>query len=98
MFVRDYLPPIDFLEADCQTKIERLGLSVGPARLAAHRRDSEGEIGPSRDVHLLNVEADRIVPPRKEGVPGLPVSVQPNALEWRAEYRTSRNRERDFGG
>ncbi len=82
MFVRDHPPPIDFLQAHCQTKIERFGLAVGPGSGAAHRRDREGGIVARGDIHLLNVEADWFARPGKEQVPCLPVGFEPNAFEW----------------
>jgi hypothetical protein len=81
MLVRDHPPPVDLPQADCQTKIERLRLAVGPRSLTAHARKCEGDIGAGRHVRLLNVKADRIARPGKEEVPDLPVSVEPNAFE-----------------
>jgi hypothetical protein len=80
MFMRDHPPPVDFLQANRQTKIERLGLAVGIRSGAVHRRDSEGDISASRDVHLLNLKADQIARPGKEEIPGLLVSVEPTLL------------------
>ena len=83
MFVRDHPSPVDFPQAHCQAKIERLRLAVGPRSLAAHARKSEGDIRAGRHVHLLNVKAHRAARPGKEKVPGLPVCVEPNAFERR---------------
>ena len=80
MFVRDHPPAIEFLQANCETKIERLGLAVGARPRAGHRRDSEGDISASRDIHLSNLEADPIARPGKEEIPGLPISLEPKAL------------------
>jgi hypothetical protein len=71
MFVRDHPPAIEFLQANCETKIERLGLAVGARPRAGHRRDSEGDISASRDIHLSNLEADRIARPGKASSPTL---------------------------
>ena len=69
MFVRDHPPPVDFLKAHCQTKIERFGLSVGLRSLAAHARESEGDISAGRNVQLLNVKADQDRSTRKRRGP-----------------------------
>src|SRR5580704_5292645 len=83
MFVRDHPPPIYFPQAQCQKKIDRRRLAVGSWSLAAHARESEGDIGAGSHVHLLNLKANRAARPGKEKVPALPVSVEPNAFERR---------------
>ena len=83
MFVRDHPPPIDFSRHMVRRKSSASGLPSAPGPLAAHGCEGEGDSGASGDVHLVNLKADRIARPGKEQVPGLPVGVEPYALERR---------------
>jgi hypothetical protein len=74
MFVRDGPAAIDFAQADREAKIQSLGLTIGPGFRAMHRCNDESDVAAGGDVHLGNIEWDRVGGPGKEQIPGLLVS------------------------
>jgi hypothetical protein len=53
--------PIDLAQADRQAKVQGLVLFVGARSSALHRRDDKSDIPAGSDIHVSNIEGDRIV-------------------------------------
>ena len=82
MFVRDDPAAGILAESDGQAEVEASPLP-GLRRLAVHPRAHEGDVAPGGDLHVVEVEDDRILRRREEEVPGPSVLFEFLRLERR---------------
>src|SRR5262249_53882768 len=70
-----------------QAKVEAAPLAL-LGRLAMHPRRDEGHVTPGRDLHVIEVEDDRVFRCREEEVPGPSILLESLRLEgrWNVEH------------